>query len=110
MKMIQNVSHNETVEEALLHTLASDPNPGLRYRAIKLLKQFPLNEGMKRLLIRVLFQDLNPGVRIRVTEKLIQSDDPEIQLLLRKRAEKDEYVRYVLEAEKSSRPLNISRE
>ncbi|MBN2105216.1 HEAT repeat domain-containing protein [bacterium] len=110
MDMIQTVSHNETVEEALLHTLANDPNPGLRYRAIKLLKHFPINDKMKSLLIRVLFQDTNPGIRIQVTEKLIQSNDPEIQSILEKRAEKDEYIQYVLDAEKSRQALNVRRE
>jgi len=110
MDMIQTVSHNETVEEALLHTLVNDPNPGLRYRAIKLLKQFPINDKMKQLLIRVLFQDANPGVRIQVTEKLIQCSDPKIQSILKKRAEKDEYVQYILDSQKSKQTLNVSRE
>ena len=46
MDLIQPVSQNETVEGALLHTLTEDPNPGMRYRAIKLLQQLPLNSKM----------------------------------------------------------------
>lgn len=110
MDLIRFVSQNETVEAALLETLANDPNPGLRYRAIKLLKHFPLNEKMKNLLIRVLFQDTNPGVRIQVTEKLIQSNDPDVMPLLKKRAEKDEYVQYVLDAADTKQALSISHD
>ena len=87
-----------------------DPNPGMRYRAIKLLKQLPLNSTMKDLLIRVLFHESNPGVRMLVAEKLLHSGDQEILPILEQRAEKDEYVQYVLDAEKARETVSVSRD
>ncbi|MBN1782907.1 HEAT repeat domain-containing protein [bacterium] len=110
LDMIQLASQNETTENALLNTLANDPNPGMRYRAVKLLKQFPVNDEMIDLLIRVLFQESNPGVRIQVTETLLRSGDPEVLPVLRKKAEKDEYVRYVLEAAETEKALSVSHD
>ena len=110
MDLIQPVSQNETVEGALLHTLTDDPNPGMRYRAIKLLQQLPLNSKMKELLIRVLFQESNPGVRMLVAEKLLNSKDPQVRPILEQRAEKDEYVQYVLDAENARERVSVSHD
>jgi hypothetical protein len=110
LDLIQPVSQNETVESALLHTLTNDPNPGMRYRAIKLLLQLPLNSKMKELLIRALFQESNPGVRMLVAEKLLNSADPEVRPILEQRAEKDEYIQYVLDAENAREVVSVNRD
>jgi hypothetical protein len=110
LDLIQPVSQNDTVEGALLHTLTDDPNPGMRYRAIKLLQQLPLNSKMKELLIRVLFQESNPGVRMLVAEKLLNSTDPEVRPILEQRAEKDEYIQYVLDAENARERVSLSHD
>lgn len=69
------------VKQALLGALVSDPNAGVRRRAMEFLQKLPFDEDIKSALIFVLAHDENPGLRVAAMNYLsafaVDGDIPE---------------------------------
>ena len=69
------------VKQALLGALVSDPNAGVRRRALEVLQKLPFDEDIKNALIFVLAHDDNPGLRVAAMNYLtafaVDGDIPE---------------------------------
>ena len=84
-----------------MYTLENDKNPGIRLKAIKLLKRLPMNESVKNILIQTLFHDSNTGVQVEAADALHDLEDPDVIPLLEKNAQENEYTKSLL-AKKTS--------
>ena len=91
--LIEHVSQkDENLQNALTHTLSNDANPGIRLKAIKVLKGLPVNDSIKNILISTFFKDTNSGIRKEAADALNDMDDPDIDSILKQKAKNDEYT------------------
>ncbi len=83
------------VRDALIHVLANDPNPGVRYQAVRSLAVLADRESARGALRRALREDANPGVRVEAFDALGGRLDEPTLTLFRERMEADgnEYIR-----------------
>ena len=76
-----NAAPQGDVKQALLGALISDPNAGVRRRALEVLQRLPFDEDIKSALIFVLAHDENPGLRVAAMNYLtafaVDGDIPE---------------------------------
>ncbi len=89
------------IKAALLLTLKSDPNDGVRKEALRALLRYPADREIRDVLMEVLLNDSNPGLRVAAINGLdslrARGFQPDQQLLqtFRQRLQNDEnqYVR-----------------
>jgi hypothetical protein len=60
----EGTTPQDDVKQALLGALISDPNAGVRRRALLVLQRLPFDDDIKAALIFVLARDENPGLRV----------------------------------------------
>lgn len=60
----ESMTPQNDVKQALLGALVSDPNAGVRQRALQVLQRLPFDDDVKGALIFVLAHDENPGLRV----------------------------------------------
>ncbi len=92
---------NEAVRAALIHSLKSDPNIGVRRRVLGLLQESAHQPDVQRALVEVLLSDANPGLRVaaitalaRVVDRTPQLDaELAERLYQRVQHEKNDFIR-----------------
>ena len=96
VELLRETSHDEVVQDALIHALKNDGNPGVRLKAIKILKNLPVSYSIKQILLYAFFKDPNSGIRTEAVNALSRIEDPDIQPMLRKKAQEDDYVKAII--------------
>jgi HEAT repeat protein len=89
------------VKAALISTLRSDDNPGVRREAIRTLQHFPFDDEIKQVFLHVLMKDPNPALRMAAINSLDsartqgQAAGSDLLDVLKQRMQSDEntYVR-----------------
>jgi hypothetical protein len=89
------------IKAALILTLSSDPNAGVRKEALIALQRYPPDEAIKNALLNTLLTDKNPGLRVAAINGLDslrahgQSADQSVLNALKDRMQSDEntYIR-----------------
>lgn len=85
------------VKKALITTLKSDENAGVRREALSLLQKFPFDQEIKEAFLYVLENDKNAALRIAVIQSLAakKAGDQEVVNVLKERVETDDnnYIR-----------------
>ena len=95
--LLETSGYTESVQGALLHAVERDENPGVRLKAVRLLKNLPLNESIKQILISALFQDPISGIQREAADALTRFEDPDVLAVLQKKAEDDEYMKFLIQ-------------
>ncbi len=72
----------DDVQAALIYTLKTDPNPGVRYNAVENLVKTPDEPEVRAALIHALVHDNNPGIRVEAFLALSQRVDESLQEIL----------------------------
>lgn len=95
LAVLRPAAAGSAVQDALVHVLANDPNPGVRYQAVRSLAALADRESARGALRRALREDANPGVRIEAFNALGGRLDAPTLTLFRERMEADgnEYIR-----------------
>lgn len=85
------------IKKALITTLKSDENAGVRREALSLLQKFPFDQEIKQAFLYVLENDKNAALRIAVIQSLAtkKAGDKEVVNVLKERVETDDnnYIR-----------------
>ncbi len=80
-EMGEDTTPQNGVKQALLGALITDPNAGVRKRALQVLQRLPFDDDIKSALIFVLANDENPGLRVAAMNYLaaftVDGDIPE---------------------------------
>lgn len=64
---------DKETKEATLHIIKTDPNPGVRREALKLVRKMPYDEDVKKALLYILTNDKNSGIRIEAINIIVDS-------------------------------------
>jgi len=91
----KEIKPNKAVKNALIKSLKSDKNDGVRKQALNVLMNYPLDNEIQEAFLSVLSNDLNPGLRVMAINALADDrsqGDPisdELFRVLSKKAESD---------------------
>lgn len=104
------MSHPESseVRDALLNSVAHDPNPGVRLKALEGLGRWASDPDVRKTLAQVLLSDDNAQIRMKVADLFVAHRDDSLVGMLQSvmQREDNEYVR--LKVEKALKEMNAS--
>ena len=91
---------NEDLAQTVMFVLEHDTNPGIRLRAMRLLKRLPVSPELIAVLKRILMKGEIEGIRVQAADYLASKDYETNEAFIKQFARDDEYMRsLVLRAE-----------
>ena len=91
---------NEDLSQTVMFVLEHDTNPGIRLRAMRLLKRLPVSPELIAVLKRILVKGEIEGIRVQAADYLASKDYETNEAFIKQFAKDDEYMRsLVLRAE-----------
>jgi HEAT repeat protein len=93
--LLQHRCGDETVRKTLLGALRSDPNSGVRLRALEALRPYARNSETRAVLASVVLNDTSPAIRTQAIDLLVQSNGSDVASTLQEvlRREENPYIR-----------------
>jgi len=75
---LSRIPSDSPVLVALESTLANDPNPGVRLKAVEALAGHTSRPSVRRVMLNALTNDINPGIRVAVIDTLKDATEPDL--------------------------------
>jgi len=106
--LLQQHAPSAEVRDAFINRLTSDPNVGVRLRALEGLKPLVSDVEVRKTLAHVLLSDDSPAVRMQIVDLLVSHRDGDMVGILQNAVQREDNSSVRLKVEKALKEMNAS--